>query len=164
MKKDWTLYCIYCELDTGPRTYVGVTVNLSRRLRQHNGAIKGGAKATTSLLSRGAVWKLLYTVTGFKEQRPVLQWEWRLHRKKRYDRCCAVCNRFRGLRAAMKMESVTRKAPVSSTLNLSVKIHADIPDLKTKASLGAHVCLTFPKKTAFSKRYNILNALEATSN
>jgi len=35
------------------RTYLGISNNLKRRWRQHNGEIKGGAKATTALLGFG---------------------------------------------------------------------------------------------------------------
>lgn len=35
------------------RTYLGITNNLKRRWRQHNGEIKGGAKYTTAVLSYG---------------------------------------------------------------------------------------------------------------
>lgn len=35
------------------RTYLGISNNLKRRWRQHNGEIKGGAKSTTALLSYG---------------------------------------------------------------------------------------------------------------
>ena len=35
------------------RTYLGITNNIRRRWRQHNGEIKGGAKATTALLGYG---------------------------------------------------------------------------------------------------------------
>ena len=34
-------------LQSGKKTYIGATVNLDRRLRQHNREIKGGAKYTT---------------------------------------------------------------------------------------------------------------------
>jgi len=40
---------------------VGITTNLSRRLRQHNGAVVGGAKATRI----GRPWKIGLTVEGF---------------------------------------------------------------------------------------------------
>jgi len=39
----------YCYIITnGTRTYNGYTVDLSKRLRQHNGLIKGGAKSTAN--------------------------------------------------------------------------------------------------------------------
>lgn len=41
----WYMYVIVCCDDS---LYCGVTTNLERRLRQHNGVIKGGAKYTRS--------------------------------------------------------------------------------------------------------------------
>lgn len=55
-------------------TYVGATVDLDRRLRQHNGVIKGGAKLTTSRLG---VWSRVMYVSGFPTWKSALQFEWR---------------------------------------------------------------------------------------
>ena len=55
-------------------TYCGATVDLARRLRQHNGEIAGGAKYTKI----GKEWKVVFTVEGFREQREALQFEWAL--------------------------------------------------------------------------------------
>jgi len=46
------------------RTYLGITNNLRRRWRQHNGEIKGGAKSTSRLLHLG-VWNPVLIVSGF---------------------------------------------------------------------------------------------------
>ncbi|ADO67187.1 putative GIY-YIG endonuclease [Cafeteria roenbergensis virus] len=45
------LYLLYHQNKN--RTYLGISNNLKRRWRQHNGEIKGGAKSTTALLSYG---------------------------------------------------------------------------------------------------------------
>lgn len=58
-------------LKSGTKTYVGYTINLARRLRQHNGKIKGGAKRT-----RGRKWKLYGYLTGFEDEREARQVEW----------------------------------------------------------------------------------------
>lgn len=59
------------------QTYVGATVDLSRRLRQHNGEIKGGAKRTTSRIAKGHVWKRVCYVSQFPDWTAALQFEWR---------------------------------------------------------------------------------------
>ena len=44
-KKNWTIYILEC----GDKTlYCGITNDVDRRLRQHKGEIKGGAKYTKS--------------------------------------------------------------------------------------------------------------------
>jgi structure-specific endonuclease subunit SLX1 len=50
-----------CDKDRGP-TYNGYTVNLNRRLRQHNGEIKGGAFAT-SKMGKGP-WQMIAVLTS----------------------------------------------------------------------------------------------------
>ena len=60
------------------KTYIGVTVDLDRRLRQHNAEISGGAKRTTAIsLHRGAkTWRRACYVGGFRGQIEALQFEW----------------------------------------------------------------------------------------
>ena len=41
-------YYVYILYNLNNRTYVGMTNNLPRRIRQHNGIISGGARYTTS--------------------------------------------------------------------------------------------------------------------
>lgn len=50
-KLDYVVYLLKHE--NLNRTYVGITNNLKRRLRQHNGEIKGGARSTKSCLKKG---------------------------------------------------------------------------------------------------------------
>ena len=55
------------------RTYIGATVNLNRRLRQHNGTCKGGANAT----KMHRPWTLIFCVSGFTTWSEALKFEWR---------------------------------------------------------------------------------------
>ena len=54
-------------------TYVGATVNLDHRLRQHNGEISGGAKATSGCAGS---WRRVCHVEGFADECAALQFEW----------------------------------------------------------------------------------------
>lgn len=54
------MYYCYIIYNEHGHTYNGYTVNLNRRLRQHNGLLKGGAKATRG---RGP-WKFLLVLTS----------------------------------------------------------------------------------------------------
>ena len=58
-------------------TYVGATVNLERRLRQHNKELSGGAHATGAKVTRGETWRRACHVTGFPTWQAALQFEWR---------------------------------------------------------------------------------------
>jgi len=68
------VYCLQC---TNGRTYVGATVDLDRRLKQHNGILSGGATATTSQVKEGQSWKRICYVKNFPDWRSALQFEWR---------------------------------------------------------------------------------------
>ena len=67
----WQVYAIYSQSKT--RSYVGATTNSTRRLRQHNAEIKGGAKYTRCAHD----WQYLFKVSGFVHTR-ALQFEWAL--------------------------------------------------------------------------------------
>ncbi len=67
------VYCL-ATFDAPIRTYIGATVDLNRRLRQHNGELKGGAKRTGV---RPAQWYRVCYVRGFTSWRAALQFEWR---------------------------------------------------------------------------------------
>ncbi|XP_038980638.1 structure-specific endonuclease subunit SLX1 homolog [Phoenix dactylifera] len=58
----WSVYLIVSS--RLPKTYVGVTTNIIRRLKQHNGELRGGAKASSS----GRPWVLACIIQGFKDQ------------------------------------------------------------------------------------------------
>ena len=66
-------YVCYClQSVTTNKTYVGVTNNLQRRFRQHNGELKGGAKYT----STGGPWTLAMLVGPFGTYQHALHFEW----------------------------------------------------------------------------------------
>lgn len=66
-------YVCYCLQSVSTnKTYVGVTNNLQRRLRQHNGELKGGAKYT----SVGGPWTLAMLVGPFGTYQHALHFEW----------------------------------------------------------------------------------------
>lgn len=58
-------------------TYVGATVDLDRRLRQHNSELSGGAHATTMKVAKGETWIRAAYVSGFPDWQAALQFEWR---------------------------------------------------------------------------------------
>ena len=69
------VYILLC--DDGS-TYVGATVNLERRIRQHNKELVGGAVATSNKVVKGLMWNMVCYVSGFPDWVSTLQFEWRL--------------------------------------------------------------------------------------
>ena len=70
-------FFVYLLLSSDNTTYVGATVDLERRLRQHNKEIKGGAHATSIRVSKGEIWTRACHVAGFPDWQSALQFEWR---------------------------------------------------------------------------------------
>ena len=68
-----TWYCYILANDQ--RTYNGSTNDPRRRLRQHNGELKGGARATSRA---GPGWRVIALVAGFPDHVNALQCEWRI--------------------------------------------------------------------------------------
>jgi len=74
----WVVYILQSE-SCSRYSYVGATTNVFRRLRQHNGEIKGGAKYTSR--STLQPWFILATVSGFHSEVECLQFEWAIKHK-----------------------------------------------------------------------------------
>jgi structure-specific endonuclease subunit SLX1 len=67
------MWYIYLLVNTDTRrSYIGVTTNLARRLRQHNREIVGGARSTKS----GAPNWLIYSyLSGLENRSVAMRWE-----------------------------------------------------------------------------------------
>jgi len=77
-EEDKKYYVYILESSDNAATYVGATVNLDHRLRQHNKELVGGAHATSAKVVRGITWRRVCYVQGFPSWSAALQFEWRL--------------------------------------------------------------------------------------
>jgi predicted GIY-YIG superfamily endonuclease len=91
-------------------TYNGSTNNLTRRLRQHNGELVGGAKST----SNKGPWDYLAVMSGFSSHKEALSCEWRIKhptghrvRPKKY---CGVEGRIKSLNLVLNLEKWTNNS------------------------------------------------------
>ena len=66
------IVCYCLKSSVSRRTYVGASINLTRRLRQHNGELVGGSKYTSS----NRPWIPVYIVEGFSSWKQALKFEW----------------------------------------------------------------------------------------
>ena len=75
---DKKYYVYILESSDKASTYVGATINLDHRLRQHNKDLVGGAHATSIKVAQGHTWRRVCHVEGFPDWSAALQFEWRL--------------------------------------------------------------------------------------
>ena len=104
---------VYLLVSTSGATYVGATIDLDHRLRQHNKEIKGGAHATSVKVARGEVWKRHCYVSGFPTWQSALQFEWRwkqIHRKLPRTGKTPLENRMKALDMLLALDRPTSKA------------------------------------------------------
>jgi structure-specific endonuclease subunit SLX1 len=93
-------------------TYVGATVDLNRRLRQHNKEIKGGATLTSNKVIKGEIWQRVCHVKGFPDWQAALQFEWRWKQlsRKLSPSLKPIERRKKALEQLLGLESSTTKA------------------------------------------------------
>jgi predicted GIY-YIG superfamily endonuclease len=117
-EKTFSCYCLRSETGT---TYVGFTVNLDRRLRQHNQELSGGARAT-----HGKSWKRILSVTGFPTQQAALQfeWKWKMLSRKALG-ATAVARRCTALITLLNLEQSTSKAAPFSTYEFPLQVFVE---------------------------------------
>ena len=105
-------FFVYLLLSSDNCTYIGATVDLDRRLRQHNKEIKGGAHATSAKVLRGETWIRVAHVEGFPDWQSALQFEWRwkqLTRKIKMN-ILPIQRRMLALKQLLELERPTSKA------------------------------------------------------
>ena len=106
----------------GKRCYIGATVNVARRLRQHNGTLAGGARRTArARQALGGEWCLAAYVSGFATFQHALQFEWAFkHVCKRFG--WSRSNRLRALAHLLQREQWTHNAPPAGEAVLTLHI------------------------------------------
>ena len=109
---NWSCYII----ENRGYTYVGVSNNVIKRLRAHNGEISGGAKYTTS---KGKGWKHVCVISGFPTKIESLQFEWALKHVPPRN-AGGVKNRIKKLNILLNKERWTKKAPLAETMPLTL--------------------------------------------
>lgn len=128
-------FSCYCLVNPEGRTYVGFSTNVDRRLRQHNGELVGGARAT-----HGSQWSRLCTITGFPTQHSALQFEWKWkHLSRKIKGGSAVERRCAALVQLLNEEKPTSTAQLFSSYENPLLILAEMDmfreNLKDKALL-----------------------------
>lgn len=118
------VYLLVC--DDGS-TYVGATVNLERRLRQHNKELVGGARATGRKIDKGQSWRRHCYVSGFPDWQATLQFEWRWKQISRTlsKSLLPLDRRMQALDKLLALERSTSKAKAYSEWPAPPEIHIE---------------------------------------
>ena len=115
------MYYVYILQDCDSnRTYVGFTVDINRRLKQHNGLLAGGAKYTRT----SKKWIIAAYLTGFPDNISALQCEWRLKNpfgpKKRGK--SGIIGRLNALKYILDLDKFTSKSTIL-TKDIELSLH-----------------------------------------
>lgn len=133
-------YVCYTLLSADGRcTYVGMTNNLARRVRQHNGELAGGAKYTGR--EGKQPWRVVCTVCGFRSKVEALQFEWALHHAARTARRSfgsGLTGRWKKLQFVCNKARWTARAPPSVDVPLLITVHG-VAHLLEVSKLPAYV-------------------------
>jgi len=124
---------VYLLLSSDNATYVGATVDLDRRLRQHNKEIKGGAHATSMKVLKGNTWTRACHVSGFPDWSAALQFEWRWKQlsRKLPKQMLPLERRMVALSELLSLERATSKAVPYAEWATPPMVHIEIDECNT---------------------------------
>ena len=118
---------VYLLVSSSGATYVGATIDLDRRLRQHNKEITGGAHATGAKVAQGEIWVRAAHVSGFPDWQATLQFEWRWkHISRKYPaKMYPLERRLKALKELLSLERPTSKAKAYSEWPSPPEVHCE---------------------------------------
>lgn len=136
MDKDF--YVVYL-IHNNNKTYVGMSNDPIRRLRQHNQEIKGGARYTCAA---GPGWHHVLFVEGFDDKISAMQFEWAVkHQPPRNAH--GVFNRIQKIIKVLNKSHWTSNARPSSEFHLKLVLFEDV-------DMGP---MELPENVVFEKRW-----------
>jgi predicted GIY-YIG superfamily endonuclease len=121
-------YCYILDNDIDNATYNGKTNDLVRRLGEHNGTKKRGAKHTRKFGrddENNGTWKYIAVVSGIDDERDALRCEWRIKKpegKRRNGKYSKSKGRIKGLVYALKLDRFTSNCDIL-TCDMGLTIH-----------------------------------------
>jgi len=122
----WYNYIIFNVNST--KTYVGSTVNITRRFRQHNGEIKGGAKYT-----RGGKWEPYIILADLLHTKnTALSYEWHLKRESKKIKSNSKIKRKKGLENFIGSKIIKNTIGYSHILFINKKFKHITPILQSQ--------------------------------
>jgi structure-specific endonuclease subunit SLX1 len=130
-------FFVYMLCSSGGATYVGATVDLDRRLRQHNKEITGGAHATGMKVAKGETWTRACHVAGFPDWKAALQFEWRWKHLSRQlpSRLKPLERRMQALKQLLALERPTSKSVAYTEWDAPPVVNIEMEDAKQYYSL-----------------------------
>jgi structure-specific endonuclease subunit SLX1 len=110
---------VYFIESTNGFTYIGATINLDKRIRQHNKEIKGGAVATSKKVNDGEIWTYYCYVENFPSYNEALKFEWKWkfisrQLQKKYPKLTPREKRMLALDELLKLDRPTSRAMLYS--------------------------------------------------
>ena len=121
---------VYLLVSTSGATYVGATMDLERRLRQHNKEIKGGAHATGIKVAQGEIWTRAAHVSNFPDWQAALQFEWRWKQlsRKLPIKMLPLERRMKALKQLIELPQSTSKAIPFKEWLIPPEVHCETPE------------------------------------
>ena len=129
MSKPSYVYLLVCSDNS---TYVGATIDLDHRLRQHNKEIKGGAHATSAKVDKGEFWTRACHVSGFPTWQSALQFEWRWKQlsRKKSSKTFPLERRMEALKELLALDKATSLAVPFIEWPSPPEVHLEIEEVQ----------------------------------